>query len=301
MSIPTVMQRAVTGRAAVRKRHNVGAVIAKKASRLLLLVLVALGSVVFVTPFAWMVSSSVKSAEEVMRFPPVWIPSVIHLEHYIEPWHRLPFSLYYRNTLIVVAFNLVGTILSSSIVAYGFARLRFRGRNLLFLILLSTMMLPSQVTLVPTYYLFAKLGWVNSLKPLIIPVYFGSAFNIFLLRQFMMTVPLELDDAAKIDGCGFFSIYWRIIMPLAKAALGVIAIFQFTYDWNDFFNPLIYINSPHNFTIALGLRTLQSTLLYTPMQQVMAMTLVAMTPVLLVFILAQRYFIQGIVITGVKG
>jgi len=200
-----------------------------------------------------------------------------------------------------VGLNLIGTLLSSSIVAYGFARLRFRGRNLLFLILLSTMMLPSQVTLVPTYYLFAKLGWVNSLRPLIIPVYFGSAFNIFLLRQFFMTISTELDDAAKIDGCGFFSIHWRIILPLARPALGVIAIFQFTYDWNDFFNALIYLNSPKNFTIALGLRTLQSTMLYTPMQHIMAMTLVAILPVLLVFVIAQRYFIQGIVITGIKG
>jgi len=200
-----------------------------------------------------------------------------------------------------VALNLVGTLLSSSLVAFGFARLRFRGRNILFLILLSTMMLPSQVTLVPTYYLFAKLGWVNSLRPLIIPVFFGSAFNIFLLRQFAMTVPLELDDAAKIDGCGYLATYWRIVMPLMRPALGVIAIFQFTNDWNDFFSALIYLNSPKNFTIALGLRTLQSTILYVPMQQVMAMTLITMIPVLAVFLIAQRKFIQGIVITGVKG
>jgi ABC-type glycerol-3-phosphate transport system permease component len=179
--------------------------------------------------------------------------------------------------------------------------LRFRGRNIYFLILLSTMMLPGQVTLVPTYYLFAKLGWVNSLRPLIIPVYFGSAFNIFLLRQFAMTIPTELDDAAKIDGCGFFSIYWRIIVPLMRPALGVIAIFQFTYDWNDFFNPLIYVNSPKYFTVALGLRTLQSTVLYVPMQHIMAMTLISMVPVLVVFAVAQRRFIQGIVITGIKG
>jgi len=269
--------------------------------RLLLLLLVAAGSIIFIMPFAWMVSTSFKSSDEVLRFPPVWIPQTLHFENYTIPWHRLPFPTYYKNTLIVVIFNLIGTVLSSSIVAYGFARLRFRGRSWLFLLVLSTMMLPSQVTLVPTYYLFAKLGWVNSLWPLIIPVYFGSAFNIFLLRQFFMTISTELDDAAKIDGCGFFSIHWRIILPLARPALGVIAIFQFTYDWNDFFNALIYLNSPKNFTIALGLRTLQSTMLYTPMQHIMAMTLVAILPVLLVFVIAQRYFIQGIVITGIKG
>jgi len=270
-------------------------------SRVLILLLVAVGSIVFILPFVWMVSTSFKSSDEVLRFPPVWIPRVIHLENYFEPWRRLPFALYYRNTLTVVGLNLIGTLLSSSIVAYGFARLRFRGRNIYFLILLSTMMLPGQVTLVPTYYLFAKLGWVNSLRPLIIPVYFGSAFNIFLLRQFAMTIPTELDDAAKIDGCGFFSIYWRIIVPLMRPALGVIAIFQFTYDWNDFFNPLIYVNSPKYFTVALGLRTLQSTVLYVPMQHIMAMTLISMVPVLVVFAVAQRRFIQGIVITGIKG
>jgi len=244
-----------------------------------LLLLVALGSVVFILPFAWMVSTSFKGSDEVLRFPPVWIPSSLHFDNYVEPWNRLPFATYYKNTLTVVGFNLVGTLLSSSIVAYGFAR----------------------VTLVPTYYLFAKLGWVNSLKPLIIPVYFGSAFNIFLLRQFAMTIPTELDDAAKMDGCGFLSIYWRIILPLLRPALGVIAIFQFTYDWNDFFSPLIYVNSPKHFTVALGLRTLQSTILYVPMQHVMAMTLVSIIPVLAVFVVAQRKFIQGIVITGIKG
>ncbi len=278
-------------------RYQVGHFLFRAA----ILLAVAAGSVIFILPFVWMVSTSFKASEEVLRFPPIWIPETLRWENYIEPWARLPFSTYYKNTLTVVGFNVIGTILSSSLVAFGFARLRFRGRNILFLILLSTMMLPGQVTLVPTYYLFARLGWVNSLRPLIVPVFFGSAFNIFLLRQFAMTVPLELDDAAKIDGCGFLATYWRIVMPLMRPALGVIAIFQFTYDWNDFFSALIYLNSPKNFTIALGLRTLQSTILYVPMQQVMAMTLVTMIPVLAVFLIAQRKFIQGIVITGVKG
>ncbi|MHB0878195.1 MAG: carbohydrate ABC transporter permease [Anaerolineae bacterium] len=297
----TESARALPGTRSGGKRLHTRERVVRFAWRALILLLVAAGSVTFMLPFLWMVSTSFKGTDEVLRYPPVWIPSILHLENYIEPWHRLPFDTYYKNTITVVLFNLVGTLLSSSIVAYGFARLRFRWRNTLFLVLLSTMMLPSQVTLVPTYYLFAKLGWVNSLRPLIVPVFFGSAFNIFLMRQFAMTIPTELDDAAKIDGCGFFSIYWRIIMPLLRPALGVIAIFQFTYDWNDFFNPLIYVNSPKHFTVALGLRTLQSTILYVPMQYVMAMTLVSIIPVLLVFIVAQRKFIQGIVISGVKG
>jgi len=267
----------------------------------LLLILVACGSIIFVIPFAWMVSTSVKSTDQVYLFPPVWIPDQLHWGNYGDAWGRLPFLNFYKNTLIIVSFNQIGTLLSSSIVAYGFARLRFRGRDILFLLVLSTMMLPGQITLIPTYFLFSKLGWVNSLKPLIIPVYFGSAFNIFLLRQYFMTISPELDDAAKIDGCGFFEIYWRIILPLAKPALGVVAIFQFTYDWNDFFNPLIYVNSPKSFPIALGLRMLQGTLVRVPVQQVMAMTLISIIPVLVVFIVAQRRFIQGIVITGIKG
>jgi ABC-type glycerol-3-phosphate transport system permease component len=267
----------------------------------ILLLVIALGSIVFLLPFAWMVSTSLKSADQVYLFPPVWIPREFHWENYPEAWSRLPFPTFYRNTLIIVIFNQIGTLLSSALVAYGFARLRFRGRQFLFLVMLSTLMLPGQVTLIPTYFLFSRLGWVNSLRPLIIPVYFGSAFNIFLLRQYFMTISPELDDAAKIDGCGFWGIFWRIIVPLSAPALGVVAIFQFTYDWNDFFNPLIYVNSPKYFPIALGLRMFESTLVQVPVQQIMAMTLISIIPVLAVFVLAQRRFIQGIVVTGVKG
>jgi multiple sugar transport system permease protein len=267
----------------------------------LLLLVIAAGSVVFLLPFAWMVSTSFKTTDQVYVFPPVWIPPQLQWQNYPDAWNRVPFPTFYLNSVIIVTFNLIGTLFSSALTAYGFARLRFRGRNVLFLIMLSTMMLPSQVTLIPTYFLFSRLGWVNSLKPLIIPVYFGSAFNIFLLRQYIMTIPRELDDAAKIDGCSFWGIFWRIILPLSAPVLGVVAIFQFTYDWNDFFNPLIYLNSPKNFPVALGLRMLQGTLVQVPPQQVMAMTLVSILPVLAVFVVAQRQFIQGIVISGVKG
>ena len=164
-----------------------------------LLVLIAVGSIIFILPFVWMVSTSFKSTDQVFLFPPVWVPDRLRWENYSEPWRRLPFLNFYKNTLIIVFFNQIGTLFSSSIVAYGFARLRFRGRGILFLLVLSTMMLPSQVTLIPSYLLFSKLGWINSLKPLIIPVYFGSAFNIFLLRQYFMTISPELDYAAKID------------------------------------------------------------------------------------------------------
>ncbi len=266
-----------------------------------LLLVIALGSVIFALPFVWMLSTSLKASEQVYVFPPVWIPQEFRWENYVEAWTRVPFPTFYMNTLIIVLLNQVGAIFSNALVAFGFARLRFRGRNFFFLLMLSTLMLPSQVTLIPTYFLFSKLGWVNTFRPLIVPVYFGSAFNIFLLRQYFMTIPPELDDAAKIDGCGFWGIFWRIIVPLAAPALGVVAIFQFTYDWNNFFDPLIYINSPKLFPVALGLRMLQGTLVQVPVQQIMAMTLVSIIPVLIVFVVAQHRFIQGIVVTGVKG
>ncbi len=263
--------------------------------------IVVFGSFIFAVPLLWMISTSFKTSDQVYLFPPVWIPSVFHWENYSNAWVLAPFPTFYKNTLIIVLCNQVGTLLSSAMVAYGFARLRFRGRHFLFLLILSTLMLPSQVTLIPTYFLFSRLGLVNSLLPLIVPVYFGSAFNIFLLRQYFMTISPELDDAAKIDGCGFWSIFWRIIVPLSAPALGVVAIFQFTFDWNDFIDPLIYINSPKYFPVALGLRMIQDTLVQVPVQQIMAMTLVSIIPVLVVFIVAQGRFIQGIVVTGVKG
>lgn len=213
--------RAARWRTAAKGERKVGwrYRLVRLAWRGAILLTVVAGSIIFILPFLWMVTTSLKSTPEVLKFPPVWFPETLRWANFIEPWTRLPFPLFYSNTVTVVVFNLLGTMLSSSMVAYGFARLRFPWRNVLFLVLLSTMMLPSQVTLVPRYWLFAKLGWVNSLRPLIIPVYFGSAFNIFLLRQFMLTIPTEMDDAAKIDGCGFVSIYWRIVLPLLKPAL----------------------------------------------------------------------------------
>ena len=260
----------------------------------------ALGSIVFVTPLVWMITTSIKPRWEQLVMPPKWIPSAIVWANYTESWASRPFPLWYRNTLILVVGNVIGGILSSSLVAYGFARLQFRGRNLLFLILLSTMMLPGQVTIIPIYYLFSRIGWVDSLKPLIVPNFFGVPFYIFLLRQFFMTISPELDNAAEIDGCSIFAIYWRIILPLSKPALAVVAIYQFTWSWNDFFGPLIYVNTPIKFPIALGLRFFQGR--WDPqIGGTMAMTFVSVIPVLLVFYVAQRSFIQGIVITGVKG
>lgn len=260
----------------------------------------ALGSVVFALPFVWMISTSVKPRWEQLVMPPKWIPSTFVWDNYIEPFRTRPFAAWYMNTLVLVVCNVTGVLLSSSLVAFAFARIQFRGRNVLFLILLSTMMLPGQVTMIPVYYMFSKLGWVDSLRPLIVPSFFGAPFYIFLLRQFFLTIHPELDDAAEIDGCSLFGVYWRIILPLSKPALGVVAIYEFTYNWNDFFGPLIYVNTPSKFPVALGLRFFQ-TRTDPQIGQTMAMTFVSIIPVLLVFYLAQRRFVQGIVVSGVKG
>ncbi len=270
------------------------------AGRTVLYLLVATGAVLYAMPFVWMLSTSVKPGYQVYLIPPVWIPARFEWENYIRPWLNLPFATFYRNTIIITVLGMTGTLLSSSLVAFAFARMRFRGRDLLFLLVLSTMMLPSQVTLVPLYILFSKLGWINTFLPLIVPQWFGSAFNIFLLRQYMMTIPLEMDDAARIDGAGWFQLYWRILMPLSAPALGVVAIFSFTFNWNDYLHPLIYLNAVQNFTVSLGLPLLNSRYV-TEIQQTMAQSVLAILPVLAVFFFAQRYYIQGIVISGVKG
>lgn len=266
----------------------------------LILLVTSVGALFFSLPFLWMLSTAVKPPYEVWVMPPKWIPSSISFRNFVEPWDYLPFLTFYRNTVTVVIVTMIGTLTSSSLVAYGFARLRFPGRGILFVILLSTMMLPAHITLIPLYLLYTWVGWVNTLLPLTVPSFFGAAFNIFLLRQFIMTISPELDDAARIDGASYFGIYSRIVLPLIKPALGVVAIFSFTYHWNDFLHPLIYLNSTKWFTIALGLRLIQSRT-DIQIQYTMAMTVVSLIPVLTVFFLAQRYFIQGIVVTGIKG
>lgn len=208
--------------------------------------------------------------------------------------------VYLKNTLIVVILNVVGTLLSSSIVAYAFARMRFPGKNLLFLILLSTMMLPAAVTLLPTFLIYRWLGWVDTLKPLWVAAFLGSAFNIFLLRQFFMTIPLELEDAAKIDGCSYPRTFWQVMLPQVKPALAVVAIWTFMASWNNFMGPLIYINTPENMPISYAVQLFQGDRLNEP-GLLMAFATMAMLPVLLVFFFAQKYFIEGVTLSGLGG
>jgi multiple sugar transport system permease protein len=266
-----------------------------------LLFLVAVGgSIVFLIPFAWMISTAGKPGELIWKIPPVWIPPIYIWKNYIDSWLLLPFPTFYLNTLKITSFTVVGVLISSSLAGFAFARLRFPGRNILFIVVLSTMMLPYHVTIIPQYMLFSKLGWVNTQLPLWVPWWFGDAFSIFLLRQFFMTIPLELDDAARIDGCSRFGVFLRIIIPLSLPVLAVVAIFEFTWSWNNFFSPLIYLNSIKLFPVALGLRQFMQRA-GNDLQFMMAQTVLFVIPVLVMFFIAQRRFIQGIVVSGVKG
>jgi multiple sugar transport system permease protein len=272
----------------------------RNAGRIVLYAVVAFMAFLYAMPFVWMISTAVKPTSQVYLMPPVWIPETFNWANFTAPWNNMPFHLFYRNTIVVTVASIIGTLLSSSLVAFAFARMRFRGREFLFVLVLSTIILPQQVTLVPQYLIFTKLGWINTLLPLIVPYWFGSPFNIFLIRQYMMTIPLEIDDAARIDGANWLQLYARIVMPMAAPALGVVAIFSFNFHWNDYLHPLLYLNETKNFTIALGLPLLNSRYI-SDIQQTMAQTVLAIIPVMVVFFLAQRFYIQGVVVSGVKG
>jgi len=224
----------------------------------------------------------------------------LHWENYPQALTMVPFTKYLLNSLLVVVTTTVGVLVSCTFVAYGFARFRARGLGVLFLVLLSTIMLPGQVTLIPQFVVFSKIGWYDTLLPLIVPAFFANAWDVFLLRQYIMTVPLELDDAARIDGCGPLSTLWHIILPQAAPALATVAIFHSLWAWNDFFYPLIYLQSRDKWTVALGLQSFQA--LYSRnLAPLMAASTVAMLPCILIFFFAQRLFIQGVVISGIKG
>lgn len=268
-------------------------------------IVLAIGALVVLAPIAWMLSTSLKDKIEVFLFPPTWIPHPILWSNYQEAlFGTVPFDLFYRNTVLYVTLALVGEVLSCSMVAYGFARLRAPGRHLLFLLMLSTMMVPSQVTMIPQYILFRSFGWLNSYLPLIVPTYFGSAFSIFLLRQFFLGIPRDYDDAARIDGASRLQILLRVILPLAKPALVTVAIFSFMSRWNDFLGPLIYLNNSADYPVSIGLQYFQQMgpgAGITPWNLLMAATLVATLPPVFVFFFLQRYFIQGVVVSGIKG
>ncbi len=262
--------------------------------------LLTLGSILIMIPVFWMVSSALKPNSQIFIFPPQWIPNPIQWENFVTAMTSLPFGTYFQNTMIIEVGSIVGTVLSCSIVAYGFARLNAPGRNFWFVVLLSTMMLPGVVTMIPVYLIFRQLGWVNTFLPLIVPNFFGSAFFIFLLRQFFMTIPRDFEEAARIDGANTWQVLTRIMLPLSKPALATVTIFTFMGVWNDFMGPLIYLNKPETYTLALGLNFFKGQYV-SQWNLLMAASLVMMLPLVLLFFVAQKAFIEGITLTGVKG
>jgi multiple sugar transport system permease protein len=269
--------------------------------RWLTVALLIIMAAVMLMPFVWLVTSSLKSQLQIFQYPPQWIPDPIRWENYVEALTFKPFGLYLRNTLVIAILNVIAVVGTSSLCAYGFARIRFWGRNFWFGIVMATLFLPYAITIVPNFIIFSRLGWVDTILPLTVPYFFGGgAFNIFLLRQFFRTIPEELADAARIDGCTEFGIYWRIMLPLAKPALITVGIFTFLAAWNDLLGPVIYLRSPQNFTVAVGLASFRSTMDVSWDLQLAASTAMII-PIILLFFFAQRYFIKGIVMTGLKG
>ncbi len=269
--------------------------------RLFTWIVLLVGAVLMALPFVWMISSSLKTQVEVFQYPPRWIPNPPQWSNYVEALVYKPFHIYLKNTMTIVVFNELAVLVTSSFCAYGFARIAFPGRDVWFSILLGTMMLPGVVLMVPSFVIFSRLHWRDTFLPLTVPLFFGGgAFNIFLLRQFFRTIPEDLADAARIDGCNEFVIYSRIMVPLAVPAMVTVAIFTFINAWNDFMGPLLYLNSPDKFTVSLGLATFRS-VLNTRWDLLMAASTAVVMPVLVVFFAAQRYFVQGVVLTGLKG
>lgn len=263
--------------------------------------LMCAGAAVFAMPFVWMISTALKTDIASRQFPPVWIPAQPEWSNFSEAWRLVPFGLFAWNTLRISVLATIGSTLSAAMVAFGFARIRFAGRDTVFMLLLSTMMLPGVVTMVPGYILMRELGWIDTYLPLIVPAYFGGgAFAIFLLRQFFLTIPVELDEAAKMDGATFPQIFWRVVMPLSKPAVTTIGLFSFMGSYKDFMGPLIFLNSDNKQTLELGLQAFQ-TLHGTHYNFMMAAALIVSIPVILIFFAGQRYFIEGITLTGIKG
>jgi ABC-type glycerol-3-phosphate transport system permease component len=261
------------------------------------------GGIAFGIPFYWLIIGSLKDEQQYNQFPPTWLPHPPIWSNYPALFQSLPFGRFLLNSTIVTTGVVIGVVLSSALVAYAFARLRAPGRRILFAVLLATIILPSEVTIVPTYILFSKLGWLNSFKPLIVPNFFGDAFSIFLIRQFFQAIPRDLDEAALLDGCGYWGVFRHVFVPNSWPVLATVGIFAFINTWGDFFTPLIYLNDFNKMTAAVGLaflNTQRNSGSYN-LQQLLAGSLLVIIPMLVVFVVLQRYFVKAITLTGVKG
>jgi multiple sugar transport system permease protein len=255
---------------------------------------------VFLLPFLWMVSTSLKTDTQLYAYPPVWIPNPIKWANYSATVVYIPFFLYLKNTLVISVSSTIGAVFSCSLVAYSLSRINWPGRQLLLILTIATLMLPFQVTLVPLFIVFKKIGWVGDFRPLILPAFFGNAYYIFLLRQFFMTIPMELSDAARIDGADERRIFWSIILPLVKPALATVVIFEFIRQWRDFLYPVIYLTDQNLYTLSLGLQQYSSEH-GREWGLLMAASVLITLPIVLLFFFTQKTFVQGITLTGIKG
>ena len=267
--------------------------------RVLLYIVLILIAIIMVVPFLWMLSTSLKTQYDAVKIPPVWIPDPPQWENYVKLFTEQPMFQFMLNTIKIVFFVVLGQLFFSSLAAYSFARISFKGRNVMFFFYIATLMVPGQVTMIPTYLMFAKAGLTDNHLALILPAFF-SAFGVFLLRQFFMSLPRELEEAAEIDGCNPFMTYWRIMLPLVVPAMLTLGVFTLMNTWNDYMGPLIYLSSPEKYTMTLGIAYFKG-VYTTQWNLVMAGSIVSVVPILIAYLCAQKYFIEGIAFSGVKG
>lgn len=270
------------------------------ARRIVSHLLLLIGCVVMALPFAWMFLSSLKTDPEIFVFPPRWLPETLHWSNYRAVMESMPFGWFIYNSFKISLLAMIGQLLSCSLAAYAFARIRFPGRETVFLAWLACLMIPSQVTLIPQYVLFRSFGWLDTHNPLIVPSYFGGAFGTFLLRQFFLTIPSELEDAARIDGSSRFGIYWRIFLPLAKPALATLGVFVFMSNWNNLLGPVVYLSSYEKMPLTVGLAFFRGQYT-TQWALLMAGAVISIIPILIIYAAAQQYFVRGVVLSGLKG
>lgn len=281
--------------AVVMKKKKSSAVL----RRVLLYIVLILIAVIMVVPFLWMLSTSLKTQYDAVKIPPVWIPDPPRWENYVKLFTEQPMFQFMLNTIKIVFFVVLGQLFFSSLAAYSFARISFKGRNVVLFFYIATLMVPGQVTMIPTYLMFAKAGLTDNHLALILPAFF-SAFGVFLLRQFFMSLPRELEEAAEIDGCNPFMTYWRIMLPLVVPAMLTLGVFTLMNTWNDYMGPLIYLSSPEKYTMTLGIAYFKG-VYTTQWNLVMAGSIVSVVPILIAYLCAQKYFIEGIAFSGVKG
>lgn len=296
--VPLPQQSAAVARAAPLGRTKRRA--RRVAIAAVLYALLALVAVLMLGPFLWMLSSSLKAEGDIFLFPPRAIPNPPQWHNYVETVQAMPFHLFTLNSFKIATLGTVGSVLTCSLAAYAFARLQFPGREKLFVVLLATMMIPGQVTMIPTFLIMKFIGWTNSHNALIAPHFFGGAFGTFLLRQFFLTIPNDLEDAARVDGASHFRIYWQIFVPLAKPALATLAVFVFMGAWNDLVGPVIYLSDIEKMTLTVGLAMFRG---YNIVRWhlVMAGAVINVVPILTIYVLAQKYFVQGVTLSGLKG